>query len=442
MRKERTANDAGLLIASARARNALGAGVRRVEGALIDIGPGDENGIVVSTTGGMVTLAKNLPDGFRCKVACDHAGQTSFRAAAGASLGNVDGKFALAAPDAIADILVKRNDDGESAAVVLAGKDVAAYNDTTPWTARAALDTQSNGTWRVRWIGGDVNKFFVPNYATGSPHDVSVSVDGINWSAADVPTDSGFIDVAHSPELGLLVLVPYTGTAQVAVSSDGGATWVAHPIDDNGYAAVVWADSLGLFVAVSYNDGKFRTSPDGINWTATDSEMGSGFESLCWSHELGLLVAVTDYGESVGIVTSSDAVNWTARDYPGRVGNSSGFGDIAWSPELGIFAVTDDYNNAWFLQSEDGISWQKSALLTQPNQAFAICWAAELGLFIAPTDSNVDIVLTSPDGKNWTETPITVLNGHWTGVAWSPVLGMAVATQATGSGRIMTSNPL
>ncbi len=429
MRKERTANDAGVLMVSPRARNALGAGCRRVTGAAITITPEDENGIVIATTGGVATLRKDLPDGFRCKVVNDQAGQVLFAPQSGAALGNASDKFAMKGADAICDLLVKRNDDGASAQIALYGE-VADYNDTTPWT----MQTSGNVVFWHSVIWVEELGLFVA-CGNNTTHSVMTSPDGVTWSLQVTPSSSYF-SVAWSPTLNLLVICG----AKFATSPDG-INWTerTHPVEITDSGGIIWSERLQKFVGVATDAGFGAfTSPDGIVWTAhaTPDTGDSFWERIAESPELGIFVAVGDGGLGQDMMYSYDGVNWTIVSTP--VGD--GFFGVCWSPELQKFVASADYGTGLVsATSTDGINWtlHSSAVL---NINVDIMWVKELGLFVIESATGADRVCISPDGENWQFLSSADDTKQWGSAGWSPSLGIAVMIAF--GGFVETSNPL
>lgn len=155
-----------------------------------------------------------------------------------------------------------------------------------------------------------INGMFI---AVGN-NNIAYSNDGINWSAATVPTNlySG-VDYGN----GVFVAVGYNvvNKLTVLISSDG-INWSTTPCPAGKWIRVVYGK--GLFVAIEgTNSGKTMYSPDGINWTlatgAPDFSAGLplNLPSICYGG--GVFVVGAGLGNNSTIATSNDGITWTQR---------------------------------------------------------------------------------------------------------------------------------
>ncbi len=436
MRKERTANDAGALVTSARARNALGAGCRRVYTPAFVIAPEDENGIIVATMSGVATLDKNLPDGFRCKVVNDHAGQVGFVAEAGATIGNTDDQFAMKGLDAVVDILVKAN-IGEASAAVLLGGDTAAFNDTTPWTLRTSADDTKQWV-NIIWV--EELGLWVSTAANGADHRVMTSPDGVTWTARVAPNDAWW-GLCWSPELHLLVAVGSNGG--VMTSPDGIVWTLGTAADDAAWESVAWSAELGLFVAfatgIGTGNNMIMRSADGLAWVGGGAPGGLGypdteFQNIIWMEDPYMFVVTGDAGSGNDLMTSVDGINWTFID------GVNSLNALAWAPGLGVVALSDQADGRGYF-SKDGVNW--TAFTGTPNGSWiGATWAPELGLFIAVQIVGNPNAMISADGVNWSTITLADPASWLYHVAWSSSQGFACVVGLTGAKRVQTSNPL
>ncbi len=230
-----------------------------------------------------------------------------------------------------------------------------------------------------------------------------------------------------SPDLGLFVVVPRTGSAIPIATSPDGITWTerTNPAT-SAWSDVCWSPSLSLFVTVGAGSGgtdRVATSPNGITWTLRTAAANRDWQCVTWSPDLNLFVAGAQTGvATASIMTSPDGINWTSRD-----GTSAGGRAVVWSPELSLFAMIFKITGSTqqVQTSPDGINWTRR---NTPNQTGwnDIAWSPELDLFVAvgyPTAGGSTYSMYSADGTNWTAGDLTTgsvtdLNG----IAWSPEL--------------------
>lgn len=149
--------------------------------------------------------------------------------------------------------------------------------DGITWTKRILNGV--NGIWnKVIWSDA-LNKFVA--VSSGGNYRVMSSVDGINWTGANINSNNInnalWRSVAYSPTLDLLVAVANTGNLGGAVmtSEDGGGTWrsIDNPGEINKWSDVIWLDSAGEFVACAEfgRGNRFMTSSDGLSWVVRSS---------------------------------------------------------------------------------------------------------------------------------------------------------------------------
>lgn len=182
-----------------------------------------------------------------------------------------------------------------------------------------------------------------------------------------------------------------------------------------------YSKELGLFVAVAGGGESpstlVMTSPDALNWTARTAPMGV-WQSVCWSPEKNLFVAV---GDGNKFITSPNGINWTERTAP----NGNNWRDICWAKGLGLFvAISSNPDSNKIATSPDGINW--TGRTPQVGAVWmSISWSEELGLLLATP--NVGAFMTSPDAINWTARTNPADSNYWTRSCWSKELGLFVA---------------
>jgi len=296
---------------------------------------------------------------------------------------------------------------------------------------------------RIRW-SSELGKFC----SVGNAGRAVTSDDGLNWRESS--TGLGNINgVCWSPQKSIFVAVAYTGGGSRCATSPDGLVWTLRSSLSNliDWSDVCWSPELSRFVAVGNLDvsetiknSNVAVSDDGgITWVAaTSGVMNYYWRSVCWSAELGLFCAVSlnSLSSTNRIMISKDGYNWDKISVPGGV-----LSGICWSPELGLFCATG-YSN--ILVSSDGKIWTTTP--TGGTLTFhQITWAAEIGLFCTVSDNGAgnNQVIVSRDGYNWTTATSGVVATNWYGIAWSPELSIFCAmSYGTQNQRIMITNPL
>jgi len=188
----------------------------------------------------------------------------------------------------------------------------------------------------------------------------------------------------------------------------------------------------GLFVAVdgSVSTNFVMTSPDGINWTAQTTPLGSGLAVIFDGSQF---VALSGAGVANQIFTSPDGINWTQQTTPFVI---STWQDLAFGGGVYI-AIGINGVNTIVMTSPDSVVWTLQASLSNINLR-AITYAN--GGFVGvgssaafPTQS----VATTVNGVAWTIQTASVGN-DWRAIAFGN--GVFVAVSNNGSGdRVMTS---
>jgi len=209
---------------------------------------------------------------------------------------------------------------------------VAVSDDAATWRERPL---QSQLKWSDITYGGG---YFVAVASNGNA--VAYSSDGESWSEATIP-DSSFGDSTGSEwqavAYGQGKFVALSGSLDhdIAVSTDGGATWTrttdALPgTDQEGYEITDCVYGAGRFVAITV-DGRSFYSLNGTTW----------YES----------------GDGLPTQDGSTAMNWRSMDY----GNGMFFA-ICDTEGLNIFADPASGPTSFAAVSEDGVRWVEKQL--------------------------------------------------------------------------------
>lgn len=189
--------------------------------------------------------------------------------------------------------------------VVASNSDKAAYS-TNGGATWIAADLPASANWRAVAYDDGIERFVA---VAGDGATVAYSTDGINWTAATLPSDSFWSDVIGCG--GTFVAVAY-GSADAAYSTDGGATWTAATLPlYAGWAGL--ASGGGKFVAVAGVSTDAAYSADGINWTAATLPSYADWSGLGYVD--GEFVAVASGGTTAAYSTDGGAT-WMADTLP------------------------------------------------------------------------------------------------------------------------------
>lgn len=176
----------------------------------------------------------------------------------------------------------------------------------------------------------------------GSNTSVSISADGLNWTAGLViPGNDVYTSIAYGA--GKFVAVHSSG--KIAYTSDL-VTWTVVSLGSslslNGIAF-----GAGRFI-VSANNANYWTSTDGIAWTSARSPIG-GLTSIGFMG--GRFVAMAGSTTLAAVATSSDGIAWETAVMPLAVG----WGAVSYGE--GLFFTTSSTGGAVVAVSADCKTW-------------------------------------------------------------------------------------
>lgn len=148
----------------------------------------------------------------------------------------------------------------------------------------------------------------------------------------------------------------------------------------------------GYFVAVSTQG--IMTSNNGSNWEVYKTISNGGmvpngtWTAITFGNEIYVAVSVSAFGSNKTVITSSDRVNWIARDALNYPWKCITFGN-------GIFVALS--KNGKSMTSYDGIIWTERIV---PNSEWTSITFGN-NLFVAVASAGIYITMSSKDGINW-----------------------------------------
>ena len=264
---------------------------------------------------------------------------------------------------------------------VASDSDKAAYSvDGINWTA-ASLPSSAN--WKS--VGcAEGNGTFVA-VAPGSTA-AAYSGDGITWTAATLPSSAYWINIAYGNGKFVVISTNFVQAASsaVAYSTNFGATWSGSTMPGGEWHAFTYGNDK--FVAINYNSDLVAYSSDGTTWNTTTMPSSARWYSVCYGG--GKFVAIATDG-STAAAYSEDGITW----HPSNpLPSGSQWQSICYGN--GRFVVIDRDKNVAY--SGDGITWTAVTLPSSDN------WLSVTygGKFVAVAYSS-DKAVYSEDGITW-----------------------------------------
>ncbi|MBL9127059.1 MAG: hypothetical protein JNL97_05405, partial [Verrucomicrobiales bacterium] len=273
--------------------------------------------------------------------------------------------------------------------------------------------------------------FLAFGYADGEGV-VLTSPDGSRWSHHAVPEAAWMLDAAFADGLFVGVARVHTSNSGplIATSTDG-LRWttldlVSLPtVDLRGVA-----HGNGTWVAVG-NNGLILTSPDGIEWSVSDSGTPRDLADIAFGG--GRFVAVGHRANVSIALVSSDGLEWTTtlsrtNGSPTSPGNLD-LDRVA--AGTGGFVAIGAGSSALF--SVDGETWTEHPLgqvILRGGVAFGDGrWAAG-GFALSESRAFTTALSTSTDGMQWTNRTAGVSSATQNGIAFGDGVYVAVGSDA------------
>jgi len=199
-----------------------------------------------------------------------------------------------------------------------------------------------------------------------------------NWSAGTALPNSNFTSVTYGN--GTYVAVGGAGGSGSAATSTDGASWVSRTTPTLGAGTLTSvAYGAGVYVAINGGGNESITSANGIVWAAG----GNLPATTVWSsvaYGNGRFVAVANASDEVAI-SNDKGVTWVAA--PAGLPSSSNWSTVKYSQGLFV-AVAEGANHIAI--SQDGLTWEKQTIDSQPWHAIAFASIDKTPTWIALTD--------------------------------------------------------
>lgn len=258
----------------------------------------------------------------------------------------------------------------------------------------------------------DVGDWLYSIYNRSAPAYLPLNDATATYLASSYPTLFGLIGDVYK-----IIPVSTTGTAAATTFDSrpayGNGVWVAVHQTTTSYKTstdgLTWtartgttAASNGVFpvaygagVFVSVGNGVASSSPDGITWTTRASFPATlRAANVAWNGSVFVCVGSTSAGAATTVAaTSPDGITWTSRTIPSGIYTYLAYGAGLW---VALSGVSGTYGT--YATSPDGITWTAR---TNPNNFTDGGVAFGNGFFVLIM-SNSTFYSTSVDGINWT----------------------------------------
>lgn len=243
-------------------------------------------------------------------------------------------------------------------------------------------------------------------YAEGSPN-------GIAWGG---PAGS---------EKWVLVCDSGDNAQTVMWSSDGSSWNKVYTLPGIKALDVEWFARAGLFITAP-KDGKYATSPDGINWQVRVFP-DTGLSLFATSGGPPGQELFFAYNNVNALYVTADGISWTSIPLPFTPRTA------AWSPLLGMWYMLPSSGGPSGAVSTDGISWTLVPVPAAGGWVNGITWGGPPGaeVFVAMINFGAPAgAYYSPDGVSWS--PCTIPGSSW----WSVYYGGPPGAQVFLASRI------
>ena len=273
---------------------------------------------------------------------------------------------------------------------------------TTEDSTNSVLSFTTEGNaFEGRWVA----------IATGADNAIW-SNDGDAWNETTLPSSGDWKTVAIGNSR--FVAIRSDSTDQAAYSLDG-KVWTAVTLP----TTQIWQDITygnGLFVAIPSGSQDYATSTDGINWTARELPVGDDSVGREWKTVgFGANRFVVLSGElDNDVAYSSDGINWSIFNSVLPTGSHNWIGcEFAQNR----FVTISSTGNTVAVSLDRGETWTEYAGPT-PDDSTGLDWSkirADQGIFALVGDTGgrtvgdnvtagpINYMYTSEDGISWTE---------------------------------------
>jgi hypothetical protein len=241
---------------------------------------------------------------------------------------------------------------------------------------------------------------------------VALSRDGFTWTQLSAPVSN----VRAVVVVNQIIFVGGSGTVLLAMSVDGGATWVMLPTPAFGW---VWAftplPGSQLLIVGGFGTSSSQGQLQNASGSFTKLNVSFSFAAFGAAYGRGIyLVGGGNSGSVAGVPPyfwiSSDGFNWSNESVD--LSPAPLVRGLVYSPVLDRFVATLSYFsplNALFYSSRDGVNWTPGSNLSLSGASiyFATAFTPEIVSSLGTSQSGS--VALPPDGVVTVNGPVTVV---------------------------------
>jgi|694.fasta_scaffold03561_2 hypothetical protein len=311
---------------------------------------------------------------------------------------------------------------------------VMTSNNGIDWTSRS---TVVNNNWKSICWSNELKLFAA--ISNNGTNRIMTSKNGINWTSIYIPFLNDWKQIIWISEFQQFLIICDNYTEFPLVSSVDGISWKPIQINlKNKLNSICWSSTLKKICILSKSDDSIRYLN---NWTNTNADVNSGLlnnqcRSVYWVSALNIFI-VTGVNK---LITSSNALTWTARTIPNLTWNS-----VVYSSDLSLLVAVGDGSStsSSIITSSDGITWTTRTAASNCNW-ISVCYGgpidSKIFVAIAQNASSASIaIMTSSNGTSWTNRTAPS-NGEWWNVIWIDELSLFICIGSSSGSRVMTSS--
>lgn len=262
------------------------------------------------------------------------------------------------------------------------GKSIAYSSDGVTWNYPAQSDLFSVAGIRVFWDGTLWTVFG----SDSSSNNIATSSDGMTWTMSYSASANAVMlnlptGLFPDPSLNIYPGVPYPLRSADAIS----ATKYVHNHSDMGAVFI-----QPISIACGEGSTSMAYSPDGIQWTAINTDIFTRCNRAIWNGTVWVAVGTGNYWAAI----SYDGISWQGSN---SVLMTESF-DVTWN---GQYFVAVGQGSSKIARSTDGITWTAVSESIFSTNITSIDWTGNVWLAYG-SGGNTTAISSSVDASSWT----------------------------------------
>lgn len=262
------------------------------------------------------------------------------------------------------------------------GKSIAYSSDGITWNYPAQSDLFGTSGIRVYWDGAIWTAF-----GSDATNNLATSSDGISWvmsysATANSLTMNLTTGLFADASLNIYPAMPYPLYSANSIS----ATKYVHNNSDRGSVTM-----QPISIACGEGGAVMAYSPDGIQWTAINTDIFTRCNQAVWNGSVWVAVG---YGTIYWSAISCDGISWQGSN---SALMTESF-DVAWN---GQYFVAVGQGSTRIARSADGRTWSAISESIFSTNITSIDWTGKVWLAYG-SGTNTTAISTSIDASSWT----------------------------------------